>query len=72
MENLEKDILDLQQSMEILHEIVERQQPDIDSIELYIEQSKKEVKVEIIEEKSNFSYYASAGVILLFFIRLIL
>jgi t-SNARE complex subunit (syntaxin) len=72
MENLEKDIFDLQQSMEILHEIVERQQPDIDSIESYIEQSKKEVKVEIIEEKSNFSYYASAGVILLFFIKLIL
>lgn len=71
MEKLEKDMLDLQESMEILHEIVERQQPDIDSIESYIEQSKKKVKVEI-EEKSNFSYYASAGVILLFFIKLLL
>ena len=36
MEKLEKDMLDLQESMEILHEIVERQQPDIDSIESYI------------------------------------
>lgn len=72
MEKLEKDMLDLQESMEILHEIVERQQPVIDSIESYIEQSKKEVNVEIIEEKSNFSYYASTGVILLFFIKLLL
>jgi hypothetical protein len=72
MEKLEKDILDLQESMEILHQIVESQQSDIDSIESYIEQSKKEVNVEIIEEKSNFSYYTSAGVILLFFIKLFL
>jgi hypothetical protein len=72
MEKLEKDMLDLQESMEILHQIVESQQSDIDSIESYIEQSKKEVNVEIIEEKSNFSYYASAGVILIFFMKLFL
>lgn len=43
MEKLEKDMLDLQESMEILHQIVESQQSDIDSIESYIEQSKKKL-----------------------------
>ena len=48
MDQLEKDVLDLQKSMNILASIVDEQQESIDTLEHFIEQSK-----ETINESSN-------------------
>jgi len=44
MDQLEKDVLDLQKSMNILATIVNEQQESIDTLENFIEQSKETVK----------------------------
>jgi t-SNARE complex subunit (syntaxin) len=69
-----KEVLDLKQSMDILHEIVKSHQPMIDSIEIFIEESKKEVKeskkeIESISNyQSNWIYYIGTIVFIYFII----
>lgn len=41
-DSLEKDIIQLQESMNIIHEMVQEQQSEIDTIEDYIKQSKED------------------------------
>lgn len=71
---MDKEVLDLKQSMDILYEIVKSHQPMIDSIETFIEESKKEVKeskkeIESISNyQSNWIYYIGTIIVIYFII----
>ena len=61
-EQLEKDVILLQESMNILQELVHEQQDPIDNLEQFIHDSKEKVKegTELIETTS-YSYFIYAG-----------
>ena len=57
-EQLEKDVIQLQESMNILQELVQEQQAPIDNLEDFIHHSKQDIKkanTELVESKS-YSY----------------
>jgi len=56
---IEKDVVQLQETMEILHDMVTEQQQEIDSIEQHINESKTHVtEVEIaLTEATTYSQY---------------
>jgi t-SNARE complex subunit (syntaxin) len=75
LEQLEKDVLDLQQSMTILHDLVMEQQPEIDTIEKCISDTKQlacETKQELDEALSYTSWTSyityAAGAIVMYFL----
>lgn len=61
-QQIEKDVIQLKESMDILQELVQEQQAPIDTIETFIEESKHNVKkahtslVQAQEYKSAFHY----------------
>lgn len=60
-DELEKEMMELKVSMDILHDMVVEQQPGIDSIEDYIQQSKEETKKGMIEIKETFEIKESTS-----------
>ena len=62
-EQLEKDVIQLQESMNILQELVQEQQEPIDNLEDFIHHSKQDIKeanTELVESKSySYSSYSS-------------
>lgn len=73
MEQIEKDVLQLKESMDILHDLVSDQKQEIDTIENMIIQSKEETKnavEDLNSENTSFTrygYVAGLMTILLFF-----
>ena len=72
MNELEKDILDLQKSMNILATIVNEQQESFDTLENFIQESKETINESTIDLKktttSYNSYITGSILVLLYFI----
>ena len=72
MNELEKDILDLQKSMNILSTIVNEQQESFDTLENFIQESKETINESTIDLKktttSYNSYITGSILVLLYFI----
>ena len=72
MNELEKDILDLQKSMNILATIVNEQQDSFDTLENFIQESKETINESTIDLKktttSYNSYITGSILVLLYFI----
>ena len=78
-DEIERDVLQLQQSMNILHEMVHEQQASITTLEEAISESKRDIQesVPILEEARSYSWTSSirsigfgGGVMLLFYLLL--
>ena len=72
MNELEKDLLDLQKSMNILATIVNEQQESFDTLENFIQESKETINESTIDLKktttSYNSYITGSILVLLYFI----
>ena len=67
LEKLEADVLQLKQTMDMMHDVVLDQKPSLDQLEDFIAESKKKVEQAqpVIEEAASYSsylYYMAAGV----------
>jgi t-SNARE complex subunit (syntaxin) len=77
-DELEKEMKELKESMDILHDMVQEQQPRIDSIEDYIEQSKEEITEgisdinETVKQKETTSWTYMAISLTMFVLYLII
>ena len=74
-EQLEKDVIQLNESMNILHELIHEQKESIDSIEEFIHETKKEVivgKEELKESDSYLSFTHKIGISLIGIVCVIL
>ena len=66
---IEKDVVQLKETMEILHDIVSEQQPELDSIEQHIHESKTHVaeaeialtEATIYSQYTNYLWYVASG-----------
>ena len=70
MDQLEKDVLNLKESMDILASIVNEQQDSIDTLENFIEQSKEKVKESKEDIKDSNTYtisYITGGILCLLY-----
>jgi t-SNARE complex subunit (syntaxin) len=68
LENIEKSMNDLKKSMDILNELVSDQQTEYDTIEHFMEISKKETiegSTNIIDAKEKYSYISYIGLSLI-------
>lgn len=77
-EQLEKDVIQLQESMNILQELVQEQQAPIDNLEDFIHHSKQDIKkanTELVESKSysysSYFIYASSVAITIIYLILL-
>jgi t-SNARE complex subunit (syntaxin) len=77
-DELEKEMKELKESMDILHDMVQEQQPRIDSIEDYIQQSKEEITEgisdinETVKQKETTSWTYMAISLTMFVLYLII
>jgi t-SNARE complex subunit (syntaxin) len=67
LEKLEADVLQLKQTMDMMHDVVLDQKPSLNHIEDFIAESKKEVveAAPVIQEAASYSsylYYIAASV----------
>jgi len=70
MDQLEKDVLNLKESMDILASIINEQQDSIDTLENFIEQSKETVKESKEDIKDSSTYtttYITGGILCLLY-----
>lgn len=75
LENIEKSMNDLKKSMNLLNEMVSDQQTEYDTIEHFIDRSKKETikgSEDIIEAKDSKEYisYIGLALVTMFFMNL--
>ena len=74
-EQIEKDVIQLNESMNILHELVHEQQESIDTIEEFIHETKNEIivgKEELKEGESYLSFTHKIGIGLIGIVCMIL
>jgi len=78
-DEIESDVLQLQQSMNILHEMIHEQQASITTLEETISESKRDIQesVPMLEEATSYSWTSSirsigfgGGVMILFYLLL--
>ncbi len=78
-DEIERDVIQLQQSMNMLHEMVYEQQASITTLEEAISESKRDIQesVPILEEATSYSWSSSirsigfgGGIMILFYLLL--